>query len=273
MDSINNLFFLVSIFLAFRKRIIFSILFYAVSLYTKFSLLPLMPFYFLFLFYISGRNLKKIFVGIGTSLASIVIATIPISSHPIQWLLKEIPIIAGGEMQNMTIAAFNFWFMLMCSPNNCVIPNVNQIFLKIPLSLWAYSIFALLSLPLIYLQIKKSREFINMKNVFLLFSLAALLSFLFLPGMHDRYMYPVFPLLAIAIALVNHRKTYFIIFCLLSLFNLDNIVYSWNPVVFSSTTTFYHIFYGPVLRWVISALTVLVGIWFYVKSLKEWKSY
>lgn len=269
-DSINNFFFIASLFFAFRKKTILSLLSFAASLYVKLSLLPLVPFYLVFLFYVSGKNIKRIAIGIVASLAIIVFATIPISSNPIQWLLTELPVIARGETQSITVAAFNFWFMITCAPFACSIPDVTRIFFGLPLSLWAYGIFAALSLPLIFLQIKKRKLFITIEHAFLLFSLVALLAFLFLPGMHDRYMYPFFPLFAVAVVLNKHRKVYFLILCLLSLFNLDNIVYSWNPIVFNSTTAFYHIFYGPVLRWIVSALTVIVAVWFYKKSLTEW---
>ena len=107
--------------------------------------------------------------------------------------------------------------------------------------------------------------------LFLVLSVIALLTFLFLPRMHDRYMYPVFPLLAIAVALSKRIKTYFIIFFFLLFFNLSNIVYSWYPIVLASTSTFYHIFYGDYFGWIISVLTVLVTGWFYWKSLAEFR--
>ncbi|OGH24837.1 MAG: hypothetical protein A3B47_00035 [Candidatus Levybacteria bacterium RIFCSPLOWO2_01_FULL_39_24] len=108
--------------------------------------------------------------------------------------------------------------------------------------------------------------------IFILVFFFAFLVFLFLPGMHDRYMYPVFPLLAVAIGLSKQAKTYLIIYCLLSLFNLINVVYSWYPIVLDSTSTFYHIFYGDYFGWIISVLTVLVAVWFYLKNFSDLRS-
>jgi len=59
-DSLNNFFFLLSLFFAFRKNIIFSVLAFAISIYIKLSLLPLLPFYIVFLFFTSKKNTKKI---------------------------------------------------------------------------------------------------------------------------------------------------------------------------------------------------------------------
>jgi hypothetical protein len=88
--------------------------------------------------------------------------------------------------------------------------------------------------------------------------------------MHDRYMYPVFPLLAVAVALSSRNiKTYFVIFCVLAFLHLTNLVYSWYPIVLDSKSTFYHIFYGDTFGWIISVLTVIVAGWFYWKSFRE----
>jgi len=272
-DSLNNFFFLLSLFFAFRKNIIFSVLAFAISIYIKLSLLPLLPFYFVFLFFLSKKNITKILAGILLSIGAIILATFPISANPVAWFWKEFPFIASGGLglKNITFAAFNFWWMVFCFPavGHAHVPNVTQVFLGMTLQMWAYFLFGIFSLPVIVLQIKKSKELISKHGLFLAFSIIALLIFLFLPGMHDRYMYPVFPLLAVAIALGKRIKTYLIIFCLLSFFNLSNVVYSWYPIVLDSKSAFYHFFYGDSFGWVISILTVLVAGIFYWKSLRE----
>lgn len=271
MDSLNNFFFILSLFLAYRKNIIFSMLAFAISLYIKLSLLPLLPFYLVFLFFSSKKDIRKILLGITLSIGAIILATFPISPAPITWLLTNIPVIAQGELQNMTIAAFNFWWMVLCYPTvgHTNIPLVSQILFGITLKMWAYFLFGVFSLPFLYLQIKRSKEFISKHALFLMLSVLALLAFLLLPSMHDRYMYPVFPLLAIAIGLSKYIKAYLIIFCFLSFFNLINIVYSWYPIVLDSKSTFYHVFYGDYFGWIISILTVLVAGLFYWKSFMQ----
>jgi Gpi18-like mannosyltransferase len=269
MDSINNFFLILSLFFAFRKNIILSILAFSTSVYIKLSLLPLFPFYLIFLYFSSKKNIKRIFLGIALSVGVVILATLPISSNPVVWLLTVIPGIARGELQNITVAAFNFWWMILCPPSigHKNILNINHTFLAVTLRMWAYGIFGILSLPFLRLQLIRSKELVSIRNIFLMLSVVALLVFLFFPGMHDRYMYPIFPLLAIAIGLSKQIKTYLIIFCLLSLFNLSNIAYSWYPIVLDSASTFYHIFYGDYFGWIISILTMVVAGWFYWKSL------
>lgn len=273
MDSINNFFFLLSLFLAFRKNIILSILAFAASLFVKLSLLPLLPLYLLFLFFMANKNIKRILLGIALSAATIALAVLPISTDLNVWLSEILPAITRGVLQSITSAAFNFWWMIFCFPTvgHVNIPQISQLFLSIPLSLWAYGLFGILALPFLYFQIKKSETLISKHYAFLAFSMIALLAFLFLPGMHDRYMYPVFPLLAIAIGLSKRIKAYLPIFALLSFFNLSNVVYSWFPIVFDSTTTFYHVFYGDYFGWIISALTVLTSTLFYLKTINHLK--
>lgn len=272
-DSINNFFFILSLFFAYRKKISLSIFAIATSLYVKLSLIPLLPFYFIFLFFLSNKNIRSILIGILLSVGVIIFATLPISSNPVVWLLTLIPTIAQGVLQRITDAAFNFWWTIFAFPviGHKNIPNLDFIFLGVSLRVWAYGIFGIFSLPFLYFQIKKAKEFILGKNIFLMFSVVSLLVFLFLPGMHDRYMYPVFPLLAIAIGLSKQIKNYLGIFCLLSLFNLSNVVYSWYPIVLDSTSTFYHIFYGDYLGWIISILAMLVGGWLYWKTLVSYR--
>lgn len=266
MDSVNNFFFILSLFFAFRKHTILSILAYAASLYIKLSLLPLLPFYFIFMFFILGKNLKRILVGIGLSLAMIILATIPISLNPVQWLVTQMPILAQGELQNITVVAFNFWYMVTCSSWFCSYPTVTQTFLGITLNIWAYGLFGLFSLPLLYLQIKKSKILAKPQHITLLLSVVALFVFLFLPKMHDRYMYPVFPLLAIAIGLSKNNKWIFVVYVLLSLFHLENLIYSWFPTPMNAIIPFYALFYDMTFRWVISLLTVVVGVGLYIRS-------
>ena len=271
-DSWNNLFLMLSLFFATRKNVIASIISFAISIYIKFSLLPLVPFYFVFLFFISGRNIKRILAGVVLSIALILLATLLVSPNPLTWILAEFPVIARGELQNMTIASFNFWWMVLCFPNvgHAHIPLITDIFMGLSLGTWGYIFFGTLTLPLIYFQLKM-QEKMPLKTVFLIFSIVALLAFLFLPGMHDRYMYPVFPLLAVSVSLLKNMKVYITFLLLFTLFNLINVIYSWYPIPLSSNTDFYHIFYGDYFGWIVSIATVLVSVLFYVFSLNKVK--
>lgn len=266
-DSLNNFFFLLSLFLAFQRRYVFSIVSFAVSLYIKLSLLPLLPFYAVFLFFHSKRNWKQLLLGGVLSVILAVLATFPISAKPLSWLLTNIPAMSRGELQNITNAAFNFWWAVTCSPISCPhsLPVISDQFLGITLNVWAYVLFTLATVPLLYLQVKKSAQFTTKQYAFFVFALVAFATFLFLPKMHDRYLYPFFPLAAIAISLSKNIKPYLILYCLLSLIYMGNIIYSEYPTRFPAFV-FYQILYSNLYRWSISACVTFLGAIIYYKT-------
>lgn len=266
-DSLNNFFFLLSLFLAFRKQYVFSILAYAVSVYIKLSLLPLLPFYAVFLFVHSKYDWKKLLLGGVLSFALVVLATFPISSQPLSWLLTNIPAMSRGELQNITNAAFNFWWAATCGPLSCPhsLPVISDRLVGIPYNTWSYVLFAAATLPLLYLQVKHPTRFTTKKYVFFLFALVAFATFLFLPRMHDRYLYPFFPLAAVAISLSKNIKNLLVLYCLLSVIYMGNIIYSEYPTRFPALV-FYQILYSTFYRWSISVSVTFLGAVIYYQS-------
>jgi Gpi18-like mannosyltransferase len=259
-DSLNNFFFLLSLFLAFRKNYILSIISYTLSLYIKLSLLPLVPFYVVFLFFHSGKNWKQLLGGGLLSLVLIVLATLPIASNPLSWLLTTIPAMSGGELQNITVAAFNFWWMVTCGPITCPqsLPVIADTFMGITLNAWGYLLFATATLPILYLQLRSAEQMTRKQYVFFSFALVTFALFLFLPKMHDRYLYPFFPLIAVAIGLSKHYKRYMVLVCLLAVIYMGNLIYSEYPTRFPAFV-FYQILYSNPYRWGISAAVTLLG--------------
>lgn len=269
MDSLNNVFFLLALFFAYKKHTILSLLAYTASLFIKLSLLPLAPFYFVFLFFMSERNIKRILIGVFFCVCAYIVGTLPISSSPILWLIREFPLIAHGEYQNISVAAFNFWWAVTCLPMICHAPPVvGSLFLGIPLRIWAYSLFGFFTLPILYGQIKYPKEFITKYTFFLVLALVALLAYLFLPNMHDRYMYPVFPLLAVVVGLSKQMRVYFISFLCLTVLHLINLIYSWYPAQFPFFVL-YQILYNSFFTWFVSISTVVAGGWLYWKFFTE----
>src|SRR5207248_3018025 len=116
-------------------------------------------------------------------------------------------------------------------------------------------------LPIIVYSIRKKT--LSAEQIFLFFTLTALSLFLFFPRMHERYVYPVFPLLAVYTGLT---KKYFIIYLLLSLCNLINLYVVWHPMTLSFFP--YHLMNNATFQWTVSFCTVLTGIIFYGQALK-----
>lgn len=266
-DSLNNFFFLLSLFLAFRKKYIFSILAYACSLYIKLSLLPLLPFYFVFLFFSSQKQWKPVVIGTLLSVMIVTLATWPISPQPVSWLMTTIPAISHGELRNVTIAAFNFWWVVTCGPITCPhrLAEISDPFLGLTFNIWGYLLFTLATLPILYLQIKKSKQLSNPPYLFLAFSLVTIAIFHLLPQMHDRYLYPFFPLFAIAIAFSKKIKSSLILYCFLAFIYMGNLIYSEYPTKFPFFI-FYQIIYSNLFRWSLSLLITIVCIIIYQQS-------
>lgn len=269
LDSLNNLFFLLSLFFAFEKKYFFSIFSLAISFYIKLSLLPLLPFYLVFLYYISHKQWKKIFIFLSISIFLLIIATFPISANPLIWLSKELPLITRGELQNITSTAFNFWWLVSCLADACkTTPHESVKFLGLTLGIWGYLLFFLGTLPFFYITWKNPKKIITQSQILLIFSLITLLTFVFLPKMHDRYLYPFFPLLAIAMILQKNKIVFISIFVLSILMHLCNLLYSWYPSYFPSVW-FYYILYNRIFVWSLSALCVGIGI---LLSILTWRS-
>ncbi len=270
MDSITNFFFILALYLAYKKKYIFSILSFTASVYIKFSLLPLLPFYFVFLYFLSGKQWKKLLAGVVISIGGIVLATYPISSSPVTWLITHWPMFSKGEWQFITSAAFNFWWMVTCLPTYCPPVQVSNIFLGVSLGTWAYILFACLTLPILYFQITKSKLFITKKYAFFAFALIALAVFLVMPRMHDRYLYPFFPLFAVVVAMSKDMRKYLILFCVLSFVHFANLLSSWYATRYPALIL-HDISYSLPYRWSISVLTVITSVILYILSIKEFR--
>lgn len=272
MDGITNLFFVFALFLAFRKNYLLSILSFAASAYIKLSILPLFPFYIVFLYFHSGKQWKKLLLGVFIAAVGVVIATYPISSNPFLWLYNHWTLFSKGEEQNITNAAFNLWWMVVCLPTNCPgIPLSMERFLGISLEIWAYFLFGLLTIPILYLQLTKPKTFIQKKYAFFALAIVALMVFLVMPRMHDRYMYPFFPLIAAVVALSKNVRTYLIFFCVLTLLHFANLLSSWYPTRYPAMI-YAKINYNLFYRWSISVLTVITTVLLYRKGFKEFFS-
>lgn len=271
MDGITNFFFILALFLAFNKKYIFSILAFAGSVFIKLSLLPLLPFFLVFLYFHSGKQWKKLLAGLVLAFVAIVAATYPISAQPYSWLQEHWRVFSQGEYGNMTIAAFNFWWAITCWPLYCFRDTfVTHFFLGITLSTWGYLLFGLLTLPILYWQIVKSKLFTQKQYLFFALALVALAVFLVMPRMHDRYLYPFFPLFAAAVALSKDYKKYLVIFCVFSLLHFANLLSSWYPTRYPSILL-HDISYSLPYRWGISVLTVIASVFLFVVSFKEFR--
>lgn len=224
------------------------------------------------------KNIEKILLSFLLFLTTSVVLAFPLSNRPDLWIFNYLRNNAVGEMQNITAFAFNFWWVLfkpfieLGKPyNNFDFSEVRLLhsplsqegFLHISLSLWAFLLFGLFTLPLMYIVIKNKKDFFS-KNIFLLFSMVTVVGFIFMPRMHERYMYPLFPLLATYIGITTKYKKFYIVF---SIFNLVNLYMVWHPML--PPLIPYLLMTNINFQWLIALLTVVTFLIFYVSSFKN----
>lgn len=273
MDSLNNLFLLLSILFLIKKRYFLSLFFIFTSLYIKLSLIFILPLLLLIIFLKLKQKIKLILFLL-LIFIFLFILTIPISANP-SWFLNFAFENAKGEMQNITNFAFNFWWFIF-KPHLLMGPTKNMSFseilltnspsslVKFGLSLetWAYLLSAIFSLPLFFKILKNKEEIFSNGKIFLYISLLAFIGFMFLPKMHERYIYPVFPLLTIYIGF-NKAFVYFLI--PLIILNFINLYFVWHP--FLPLLFPFWAMNNLGFQWNISFLTLIIFAFFYIKTL------
>lgn len=278
MDSLNNLFFYIALFLLLQQKYFFATTSFFLSLFIKLSVLFQIPFFFLLLFTIEKKK-AKIFISSLFSVIVILVLTLPISWNPIAWFINFFKNNSIGEMKNITAFAFNFWWvvfkpLIKVGPHTDAFnfseirlygsPLSSEKLFGLPLFYFGVLLFTISTLPFIKLILNLKQKIMRQENFFLLFSVSSLLAFLFLPHMHERYLYPLFPLLATYIGITGKQIWTFI---LLSFFNLLNLYIVWHPFLYPSLP--YSLMTNQSFQWSISIGLLITGLIFYIYSLKS----
>jgi hypothetical protein len=182
-------------------------------------------------------------------------------------------------MQNITAFAFNFWWIIF-RPQLQIVANTDLfnfsdirlvgspidsiVYAGLPLRYWGILFFLIFSIPFYFKIIRSKISKISDDIIVLIFALSALLAFLFLPRMHERYMYPLFPLFALYI---GYKKRYIWLYILFSLFHMLNLYFVWHPM---------RIFFVPYefimniwVQWSISLGIIFLTIIFYIETTKK----
>lgn len=281
MDSVNNVFFILSLYFFISKKFILSSLFYLYSLFVKLSLIIFAPFFVLFLF-IKKFSVKKWIVLLFLVLLSVIVITLPITTDIFTWYAHFIRAHGSGEMNNITAFAFNVWWVVfqptivfgngpdlfsLSSVSLEHSPEINTILFSLSLQQIAMFFYGLFIFP-IYFFIYKKRKLVNNHTLFTFMSVIAftgiaLLSYLFLPKMHERYLYPVYiPL--ILTASLGVSLYYELI--LLTLLNFINLVIVWHPMALPDM--WYSLMRSHTFQQSIAICTVVIGFWIYYKLLR-----
>jgi len=270
MDAVVNIFFVASLYGIFNKKIVLSMLFFLLSLYIKLSLVYFLPF-LMVLWWMRESKKKMILYSIIITFIGFFLI-LPINGNPFIWFVTYLQNNAIGEMTNITAYAFNIWWLsfrpfavpegvenafVFSSMHLIGSPDDSIKYLGIPLFWYGIAAFTVLLIPIACRMMKKN---ITNTDIVKNFSMIALLAFLVLPRMHERYMYPVFPLLSIC-AVQSPWSIAALI--LLSMFNMINIYIVWHPMVIQFFP--YTVWGQKDIQWMLSLITVSFSCFLYIR--------
>lgn len=283
-DALNNVFILAGIMMLLNRKYVLSGIFVAVSFLIKLSLIYLLPFIFVISWMDTDSGIrhsgKRILERIrnrfpitllvaGTMTISTLLPVFLFSSNPFLWYLSFLRANATGEMRNITNFAFNAWWaffrphLTVGKPTDLFSfseirlhgsPDISWPVLGIPAGSLAICLFGLCMAIILYLFIRR-RSF-SPAAVFSVISSLAILSFLILPQMHERYLFPLFPLLAVQTGLTGKMKPWYWILAGLNLLNLYWVWHPFGEIGFLN----YHVMNNRSLQTWISIMTVIIGM-------------
>ncbi len=220
VDTLVNLFGLLSILALIQKRLPTALMWYTVSILFKGSLLLFAP--FLLLYAIQSKySLSSWLRAIG--LSALVIFSISFPFHPqadvFLWLGKLYGVqILPGEIGFLTANAFNFWWLVDSGKTLDA-----ELFFGIPARIWGLGMFLTVAGWAMYQMFRK----LTTASFLLLLIIVQLAGFMLLTRMHERYLFPVFPLGMILVGLTPSFWPYLGALVFLHLANLYSMF--WAP--------------------------------------------
>lgn len=273
MDAVNNFFGVLAIWFLVQKKYVASAIALTSSLLVKFSLLFSVPFFVLVSLLQSKSKGKTALLVMLAVVLTVVLLVLPISRNPLAWYWQYTNTNAMGEMTNVTAFAFNIWWLvfhptLMFGPSNDITqvvsiwlsgsPLTEKLYGGISLGTMTLILSCIIQLPVYWWTWKKlrSKRRINAMVPVGGFAAIAMLSYLSLPHMHERYLYPAFAPLAILVGMGLPVRREFII---LSFFNFVNLLIVWHPMPLP--LWLFEVMRQSSLQWWTALCTVFVGLW------------
>lgn len=220
-DSIVNLLGLISIYFLLKKRLIPSVLFIVASLLFKGSLTIFLP-VLIIVWILQKHGIKDWLKAFGYSL--LLVAAVSVWFHP----QIDLPIwlynlytqrFFPGEIGYLTANAFNVWYLV--NPGK-VLDSVR--YFGMSAHLIGYLAFVA-SMGLIIL--RKRKSLMEERTILMFLAMSALASFLFFTRIHERYLYPFFPVATLLVGLIPELTFPYIVLSLTFLVNMYNLF--WAP--------------------------------------------
>lgn len=219
-DSLVNFLGLIAVFSLLRKKLILFAVFMTLSLLFKGSLAIFVP-VLLFVALRQKHKLDRWVQAVASSLGTIFIVSIWF--HPkldlLVWLVNLYKDrILPGEIGYLTANAFNFWWLV--DPGRIL---DSTIFLGFPARFWGLMVALGGIGGIIYWLRKKLTD----KRIFASLVLVSLITFLFMTRIHERYLYPFFPVATVLLGLVPGLWIPYVVLSATHLLNLYHLF--WAP--------------------------------------------
>ncbi len=218
-DSVINFFALLAFYLIFKDKLKWAILAFTVSIYIKASLLIFVPIFAVVAW--KKYSLKNILKSLIPTFAIVGLMTLPFSGgEPYTWLYNlYIKKVFVQQLHLITANAFNVWI---------AITGIHQkpdslVFLIFQYKTWGIMLFSVAYFFCLKAILKNQ----NTKTIIWTLSMVAFSSFMFLTNMHERYLYPLFPVLTILMVGDKKLKKVYWGIVIISLLNLYNLW--WVP--------------------------------------------
>ncbi|MBP9817928.1 hypothetical protein KBC75_04240 [Candidatus Shapirobacteria bacterium] len=194
-DSLINFFSLFGLWLAYNKKYFWGAFFFFLSFTFKMSLLIYLPLYLILLFK-QKPNIISLLTNHLIVLAIFFVLTLPFSigKNILNWPISlYLHTVLGSQGNMLSGNAYNLWFLpygadivRQSTPTQIITGSLLFLGFLIPLVIKYYF----------------SKNTLN--NLILVCFLTSFASFLFLTNMHERYLYPIFPLLPLLYSFNQH---------------------------------------------------------------------
>jgi Gpi18-like mannosyltransferase len=217
-DSVISYLSIIAFILLFNKKFIISALIFSIGLLFKPNWVVFIPLY-LIIFFINHPKFKTLIFSAISVLILLLIVSYPFSDHPVSfylWLLKERIIPTIGASKVASVSAFNFYTTFLRIDYHLSSFKILSLSVKDIGQLIFFIIYSFIAVILIK---KKVDSMDILKAIFAI----GLGSFLFMPGMLDRYFFPaIIPLAILAIS----KKKMLAIYLTLSVSFTLNVIWA-----------------------------------------------
>ncbi len=221
-DSLINLLALLGFYLVFKKKYLPGIILFLSTFLFKLSLIIYLPIFGLFLLK-RIQDWKKFILPILFFILFIFCLAIPFTfdgKNSFQWLwymYTNRVLVRQGSMLNGN--AFNLWSLIFSID---ISKSEFGQFLGLSYQLIGRILYIIFLIPIWIKFFRSPNSLINLLSAL---TLSTFGSFIFLTNMHERYLYPIFPLITILIFLPNSfiKKTDLIILSVIHFLNLYNL--------------------------------------------------